>query len=83
MELLGLCAQTAKGVSATARRFDAEGRERDLDYSAIIATVLDAGFRGYVGIDYRGDELGELAGIAATRNLLAAVRAAHARREES
>jgi hypothetical protein len=32
--------------------------------------VLDAGYRGYVGIEYEGRELGEMEGIAATKELL-------------
>ena len=32
--------------------------------------VLDAGYRGYVGIEYEGPDLSEMDGIAATKKLL-------------
>jgi hypothetical protein len=37
--------------------------------------VLDAGYRGYVGIEYEGDALHEPDGIRATKALLERVRA--------
>jgi hypothetical protein len=36
--------------------------------------VLDAGYRGYVGIEYEGPELSEMDGIGATKKLLEKVR---------
>jgi hypothetical protein len=36
--------------------------------------VLDAGYRGYVGIEYEGESLPEPEGIIATRKLLERVR---------
>ena len=36
--------------------------------------VLDAGYHGYVGIEYEGSKLGETEGIIATRKLLERVR---------
>jgi hypothetical protein len=36
--------------------------------------VLDAGYRGYVGIEYEGNELSEPDGILATKALLDRVR---------
>jgi hypothetical protein len=38
--------------------------------------VLDAGYRGYVGIEYEGTRLSEPDGIRATKNLLVRVREA-------
>jgi hypothetical protein len=32
--------------------------------------VLEAGYHGYVGIEYEGSELDEVAGIKATKDLL-------------
>jgi hydroxypyruvate isomerase len=32
--------------------------------------VKDAGYSGFVGVEYEGNELGEEAGILATRDLL-------------
>ena len=36
--------------------------------------VLDAGYRGYVGIEYEGESLPETEGVIATRTLLERVR---------
>ncbi|MFM8584576.1 MAG: sugar phosphate isomerase/epimerase, partial [Planctomycetaceae bacterium] len=36
--------------------------------------VLDAGYRGYVGIEYEGGKIGEAEGILATRKLLEKIR---------
>ena len=36
--------------------------------------VLDAGYRGYVGVEYEGSNLSETDGIAATKKLLEIVR---------
>ena len=36
--------------------------------------VLDAGYRGYVGVEYEGPELSEMEGIRATKALLERVR---------
>jgi hypothetical protein len=36
----------------------------------MMAVVLDAGYHGYVGIEYEGSRLNEVGGILATRRLL-------------
>ncbi len=36
--------------------------------------VLDAGYKGYVGIEYEGDRLSETDGIVATKKLLEKIR---------
>ena len=41
----------------------------------MVGIVLDAGYRGYIGIEYEGSELGEKEGILATKQLLEKVRA--------
>lgn len=65
----------AKAVSAKALTFDDQGEEVDIDYARMMKIVLDAGYRGYVGIEYEGSEgLGEREGIAATKQLLTDVR---------
>jgi hypothetical protein len=40
--------------------------------------VLDAGFRGFVGVEYEGDRLSETEGIVATKKLLETIRAEYA-----
>jgi sugar phosphate isomerase/epimerase len=60
----------AKGVSAKSRNFDENGNERDMDYTKLLQIVKDAGYRGFVGIEYEGRELSEDDGIMATKKLL-------------
>jgi len=64
----------AKGVSAKSHDFDAEGNEIHTDYFRMMKIVLDAGYRGYVGIEYEGSKISEEDGIIATRKLLERVR---------
>jgi sugar phosphate isomerase/epimerase len=65
----------AKAVSAKSHDFDTQGNERHTDYLRMMRIVLDAGYRGYVGIEYEGDSLSEPDGIRATKALLERVRA--------
>lgn len=60
----------ARGVSAKSTNFDANGDEVDKDYPRLLKIVKDAGFRGYIGIEYEGSDLSEDDGILATRDLL-------------
>lgn len=60
----------AKAVSAKSHDFDAEGNEIHTDYRRMMKIVLDAGYRGYVGIEYEGTRLSEPEGIRATKALL-------------
>ncbi|MHB1556565.1 MAG: sugar phosphate isomerase/epimerase family protein [Isosphaeraceae bacterium] len=67
----------ARGVSAKSYDFDASGRETMLDYARILKIVTDAGYHGFVGIEYEGSRLGEPEGIKATRDLLLSLRGAN------
>jgi len=60
----------AKGVSAKTHNFDENGNETEIDYARMLQIVKDAGFTGYIGVEYEGDLLGEVEGILATKNLL-------------
>lgn len=64
----------AKGVSAKSHRFDANNNEINTDYRKMIKIVLDAGYHGYIGIEYEGNVLSEPLGILATKKLLQTVR---------
>lgn len=64
----------AKAVSAKSYDFDAEGNCVETDYRRMMKIVLDAGYRGFVGIEYEGDKLPEREGINATRDLLIRLR---------
>lgn len=66
----------AKGVSAKSHVFDGEGNETNTDYTKMLQIVKDAGYTGYIGIEYEGSELGEKEGIMATKKLLQKVGAA-------
>ena len=44
----------AKGVSAKSHDFDANGDETKTDYRRMLKLVLDAGYHGYVGVEYEG-----------------------------
>lgn len=60
----------AKGVSAKAHDFDEQGNETLTDYHRMLTIVRDAGYRGYIGIEYEGSQLSEPEGIIATKKLL-------------
>lgn len=60
----------AKAVSAKSYDFDEEGNETKLDYARILKTVKDAGYTGFIGVEYEGERLSEEEGIIATRDLL-------------
>ncbi|MFM1877180.1 MAG: hypothetical protein RLZZ241_46 [Bacteroidota bacterium] len=60
----------AKAVSAKAHDFDANGNETHIDYVRMLQIVKDAGYTGFVGVEYEGSELGEAEGIIATRDLM-------------
>ncbi|MDA7978934.1 MAG: sugar phosphate isomerase/epimerase [Pirellulales bacterium] len=64
----------AKAVSAKSHVFDENGNEKRTDYEKMMRIVLDAGYRGYVGVEYEGSNLPEPEGILATKKLLERVR---------
>lgn len=64
----------AKGVSAKSVAFDAEGNELQTDYWRMIRIVLDAGYRGHIGIEWEGSDPGEVEGIRLTQSLLERIR---------
>jgi hypothetical protein len=65
----------AKAVSAKSYDFDDKGDETLIDYPRMMKVVLDAGYKGFVGIEYEGRRLGETEGIVATKKLLERIRA--------
>ena len=66
----------AKAVSAKSHDFDPDGNERHTDFERMMRIVLNAGYRGYVGIEYEGQELSEPDGVRKTLDLLERVRGA-------
>jgi sugar phosphate isomerase/epimerase len=65
----------AKAVSAKSFAFDEDGFETTIDFRKMMRIVVDAGYRGYVGIEFEGNDLSEVAGIRATKSLLERIRA--------
>ena len=65
----------AKGVSAKTHDFDAQGNCIETDYVKMMKIIKDAGFKGYMGIEYEGDTLSEEEGIKKTKALLERVGA--------
>ena len=64
----------AKAVSAKSHEFDNNGNETGTDYYKMLKIVLDAGYDGYVGIEYEGTVHSEMEGIRLTLELLKKVR---------
>ncbi len=64
----------AKGVSAKSHAFDAAGNETRIDYRRMLEIVLDAGYRGHIGIEWEGDAPDEIEGVRLTKRLLERIR---------
>jgi len=67
----------AKAVSAKSYDFDDKGDETRIDYYRMMKIVLNAGYKGFVGIEYEGGRLSETDGIVATKKLLEKIRRQH------
>ncbi len=67
----------AKGVSAKSHEFDDQGNETQTDFYRMLKIVMDAGYHGYIGIEYEGKALPEKEGILATKKLLEKIRASY------
>lgn len=60
----------AKAVSAKSYDFDDNGNQPFIDYLKMMQIVKDAGYTGFVGVEYEGSNLSEIDGINATKQLL-------------
>ena len=60
----------AKAVSAKSYVFDENGNEERVDYERMMKIVKDAGYTGYIGVEYEGSDLSEEEGILATKELM-------------
>jgi hypothetical protein len=60
----------AKGVSAKAHDFDESGNEIHTDFGKMMDIIVDSGYKGYLGVEYEGKNLGEVEGILKTKALL-------------
>jgi sugar phosphate isomerase/epimerase len=66
----------ARAVSAKSHDFDGNGEETTTDFLKMMRIVVDAGYRGFVGIEYEGERLSEPEGVEKTKALLLRVRGA-------
>ena len=74
----------AKGISAKSHKFDAAGNETETDFFQMFRIIKEAGFEGYVGIEYEGSFMNSFnptagylptnEGIKATKALLEKVQ---------
>ena len=60
----------AKAVSAKSFDFDENGNQPKIDYYKMMKIVKEAGYNGFVGVEYEGSNKSEIEGIALTRDLL-------------
>jgi len=60
----------AKAVSAKSYDFDEDGNQPKIDYLKMMKIVKDAGYTGFVGVEYEGNNVSELKGIELTKELL-------------
>lgn len=60
----------AKAVSAKSHAFNEAGDETKTDYARMMKIVRDAGYTGYVGIEWEGGAPSEAEGILLTKRLL-------------
>ncbi len=66
----------ARAVSAKCYDFDQDGNETSIDFRRMMRIVEQAGYRGYVGIEYEGNRLPERDGILAAKRLLESIAVA-------
>ena len=59
----------AKAVSAKSYAFDENGKETSIDFGRMLQIVKDAGYTGYIGVEFEGQIPAE-EGIMATKQLL-------------
>ena len=60
----------AMALSAKSFDFDKEGNEINIDYTRMLAISNKYNYQGFIGIEYEGNDLPEIEGIIATRNLV-------------
>ncbi len=60
----------AKSISAKTIDFDSNGNCVETDYARMMTIIKDAGFTGYMGIEYGGENWSEDEGVRKTKELL-------------
>ena len=66
----------AKAVSAKSHDFDENGEEIHTDYHRMVKIVLDAGYEGYIGVEYEGQKHPPREGCMLTKKLLEKIASA-------
>jgi sugar phosphate isomerase/epimerase len=60
----------AKILCAKSKSFDKEGNETNVDFRRMLKIAKDAGFKGYIGIEFEGHDVDPISGIKATHKLI-------------
>lgn len=60
----------AKAVSAKSYHFDEKEEETTIDYNRMMQIVKNAGYSGYVGVEYEGSEIKAEEGVRLTKALI-------------
>lgn len=60
----------AKSVGAKAFTFDENGNEPTIDFNKMFTIIKEAGFSGWIGLEYEGHDLSEEEGILKTKALI-------------
>ena len=60
----------ALAVSAKSYDFDPQGNETKIDYERMLNIVLEAGYAGYIGVEYEGKRMPAKDGILHTKRLI-------------
>jgi len=60
----------AKILCAKSKSFDENGNEENIDFLRMLSIAKDAGFSGYIGIEYEGHGVEPIEGIIATHKLI-------------
>ncbi len=60
----------AKAVSAKSYSFNDKGQEELIDYKKMLQLVKDAGYNGFIGVEFEGTDISPKKGILKTKNLL-------------
>ena len=60
----------ALAVSAKSYDFDPQGNDTKIDYERMLNIVLEAGYAGYIGVEYEGNRMPAKDGILHTKRLI-------------
>lgn len=64
----------AKAVSAQTVEFDSNGQPKGADFRRLLKIVKDSGYRGYIEVEFSGEDIPEAEGIRASKRLLENLR---------